>query len=173
MKCDQNLCLHLWYDLKSYFGKKKSTLGSVVPLAMFLFWFTGIDSNEQKWKWNSSGLKKDTSSYASKLNEYQICHRSRKYLPLGKRNWQEINSKMMENIFNFLTVLSHRVFSASFHVRIFILNSIGAPFDNFCKMLFCNTFLGFQSSEYITFTVSIIPPLPPTFLSVSLVQSSL
>ena len=35
MKCDQNLCLNLWYDLKSYFGKINSTLGSVVPLAMF------------------------------------------------------------------------------------------------------------------------------------------
>ena len=89
-------------------------------------------------------LKKDTSSYASKLNQYQICHRSRSYLPLGKRNWQEIISKMMKNIFNFLTVLSHRVFSASFHVGIFILNSIWAPFDYFCKMLFYNTFLGFS-----------------------------
>ena len=39
--------INLWYDLKSYFGKMNSTLGSVVPLAMFqytglkaLFWVT-------------------------------------------------------------------------------------------------------------------------------------
>ena len=32
MKCDQDLCLNLRYD----FGKMNSTLGSVVPLAMFL-----------------------------------------------------------------------------------------------------------------------------------------
>ena len=31
MKFDQDLCLNLQYD----FGKMKSTLGSVVPLAMF------------------------------------------------------------------------------------------------------------------------------------------
>ena len=41
-----------------------------------------------------------------------------------KKLAMEIISKMMENIFNFLTVLSHRVFFASFHVGIFILNSI-------------------------------------------------
>ena len=35
MKCDQDLCLNSWYDPKSYFGKQNSTLGSVVPLAMF------------------------------------------------------------------------------------------------------------------------------------------
>ena len=32
MKLDQDLCLNLQYD----FGKMNSTLGSVVPLAMFL-----------------------------------------------------------------------------------------------------------------------------------------
>ena len=32
MKFDQDLCLNLQYD----FGKMNSTLGSVVPLAMFL-----------------------------------------------------------------------------------------------------------------------------------------
>ena len=32
---DQDLCKNLWYDLKSYFGKQNSTLGCVVPLAMF------------------------------------------------------------------------------------------------------------------------------------------
>ena len=34
MKFDQDLCLNLQYD----FGKMNSTLGSVVPLAMFLLW---------------------------------------------------------------------------------------------------------------------------------------
>ena len=38
MKCDQDLCLNLWYDLKSYFGKMNSILGSVVPLAMFSYY---------------------------------------------------------------------------------------------------------------------------------------
>ena len=36
MKFDQDLCLKLWYDPIGYFGKLNSTLGSVVPLAMFL-----------------------------------------------------------------------------------------------------------------------------------------
>ena len=36
MKCDQDLCLNLWYDPIGYFGKMNSTLGSVVPLAMFI-----------------------------------------------------------------------------------------------------------------------------------------
>ena len=35
MKFDQNLCKNL-YDKRSYFGKQNSTLGSVVPLAMFV-----------------------------------------------------------------------------------------------------------------------------------------
>ena len=35
MKFDQDLCLNLQYD----FGKMNSTLGSVVPLAMFLQYF--------------------------------------------------------------------------------------------------------------------------------------
>ena len=35
MKFDQDLCLNLWYDPIGYFGKINSTLGSVVPLAMF------------------------------------------------------------------------------------------------------------------------------------------
>ena len=34
MKFDQDLCLNLQYD----FGKMNSTLGSVVPLAMFYSW---------------------------------------------------------------------------------------------------------------------------------------
>ena len=34
-KFDQDLCLNLWYDPLGYFGKMNSTLGSVVPLAMF------------------------------------------------------------------------------------------------------------------------------------------
>ena len=36
MKFEQDLCLNLWYDPIGYFGKMNSTLGSVVPLAMFL-----------------------------------------------------------------------------------------------------------------------------------------
>ena len=43
MKFEQDLCLNLWYDPIGYFGKMNSTLGSVVPLAMFSFehrfWF--------------------------------------------------------------------------------------------------------------------------------------
>ena len=35
MKFEQDLCLNLWYDPIGYFGKMNSTLGSVVPLAMF------------------------------------------------------------------------------------------------------------------------------------------
>ena len=35
MKFDQDLCLNLQYD----FGKMNSTLGSVVPLAMFSMYF--------------------------------------------------------------------------------------------------------------------------------------
>ena len=35
MKCDQDLCLNMWYDPVGYFGKMNSTLRSVVPLAMF------------------------------------------------------------------------------------------------------------------------------------------
>ena len=35
MKFDLDLCLNLWNDPIYYFGKMNSTLGSVVPLAMF------------------------------------------------------------------------------------------------------------------------------------------
>ena len=35
-KFDQDLCLNLWYDPLGYFRKMNSTLGSVVPLAMFI-----------------------------------------------------------------------------------------------------------------------------------------
>ena len=38
MKFDQDLYLNLWYDSIGYFGKMNSTLGSVVPLAMFLLY---------------------------------------------------------------------------------------------------------------------------------------
>ena len=34
-KFDQDFCLNLWYDSLGYFRKMNSTLGSVVPLAMF------------------------------------------------------------------------------------------------------------------------------------------
>ena len=40
MKFDQDLCLNLWYDPIGYFGKMNSTLGSVVPLAMFSMHFS-------------------------------------------------------------------------------------------------------------------------------------
>ena len=36
-KFDQDLCLNLWYDPLGYFGRMNSTLGSVVPLAMFCY----------------------------------------------------------------------------------------------------------------------------------------
>ena len=36
MKFDQDLFENLLYDLKKYFDNQNSTLGSVVPLAMFL-----------------------------------------------------------------------------------------------------------------------------------------
>ena len=36
MKFDQDLCLNLWYEPTGCFGKLNSTVGSVVPLAMFL-----------------------------------------------------------------------------------------------------------------------------------------
>ena len=42
MKFDQDLGLNLWYDPIGYFGKMNSALGSVVPLAMFIYiasWF--------------------------------------------------------------------------------------------------------------------------------------
>ena len=35
MKCDQDLCLNLWYDPKKLFWQDELTLGSVVPLTMF------------------------------------------------------------------------------------------------------------------------------------------
>ena len=35
IKFDQDLCLNLWYDPIGYFVKMNSTLGSVVPSAMF------------------------------------------------------------------------------------------------------------------------------------------
>ena len=36
MKFEQDLCLNLWYDPIGSFGKMNSTLGSLVPLAMFI-----------------------------------------------------------------------------------------------------------------------------------------
>ena len=44
MKFDQDLCLNLQYD----FGKMNSTLGSVVPLAMFFNWAHPLDWATQK-----------------------------------------------------------------------------------------------------------------------------
>ena len=43
MKFDHDLRLNLWYDPIGYFGKTNSTLGSVVPLAMFSY-FTIINN---------------------------------------------------------------------------------------------------------------------------------
>ena len=37
MKFDQDLCLNLYMTYSGYFGKLNSTLGSVVPLAMYSF----------------------------------------------------------------------------------------------------------------------------------------
>ena len=37
MKFDQDLCLNLYMTYSGYFGKLNSTLGSIVPLAMFSF----------------------------------------------------------------------------------------------------------------------------------------
>ena len=53
MKLDQDLCLNLLYDPLGYFGKMNSTLGSVVPLAMFsshtlLFMWPGACSDAIK-----------------------------------------------------------------------------------------------------------------------------
>ena len=43
MKFDQDLCLNLKYDL----GKMNSTLGSVVPLAMFVICDAGNDVHDR------------------------------------------------------------------------------------------------------------------------------
>ena len=52
MKCDQDLCLNLCYDLKKFnFGKMNSTLGSVVPLAMF---HNMSYVQSEKYKWNTA-----------------------------------------------------------------------------------------------------------------------
>ena len=45
MKFDQDLCLNLQYD----FGKMNSTLGSVVPLAMFLSMIKKLQNNMKKY----------------------------------------------------------------------------------------------------------------------------
>ena len=47
MKFNQVLCLNLWHDPLGYFGQLKSTLGSVLPLAMFKLW----RSNSRYSKW--------------------------------------------------------------------------------------------------------------------------
>ena len=49
-KFDQDLCLNLWYDPLGYYGKMNSTLGSVVPLAMFYFLFYKLEQNWIKLK---------------------------------------------------------------------------------------------------------------------------
>ena len=60
MKFEQDLCLNLWYDPIGYFGKMNSTLGSVVPLAMFFFylsavsWFFSAFSCHVRRSWNHS-----------------------------------------------------------------------------------------------------------------------
>ena len=51
MKFDQGMCLNLWYVLNlSYFGKLNSTLGSVVPFAMFLPF---LQSPQRSQVWNN------------------------------------------------------------------------------------------------------------------------
>ena len=56
-KFDQDLCLNLWYDPLGYFGRMNSTLGSVVPLAMFIcsltslpldFWYMKVEKPNSK-----------------------------------------------------------------------------------------------------------------------------
>ena len=49
-KFDQDLCLNLWYDPLGYFGKMNSTLGSVVPLAMFynISYIIGVNESQSE-----------------------------------------------------------------------------------------------------------------------------
>ena len=55
MKFDQDLCLNLQYD----FGKMNSTLGSVVPLAMFGLWNYYVAKRKTSNTFNPQKQKND------------------------------------------------------------------------------------------------------------------
>ena len=63
MKFEQDFCLNLWYDPISYFGKMNSTLGSVVPLAMFHYWKWEGQPNRPPCIWWSSNQSEESNTY--------------------------------------------------------------------------------------------------------------
>ena len=88
MKFNQDLCLNLWYDQIGYFGKMNSTLGSVVPLAMFLQWvvpchggfswlFRPLFRRLLNLSWTGASLLKGLQSARSRLL-HQNCTRNAK-----------------------------------------------------------------------------------------------
>ena len=59
---------------------------------IFIFWLKKM-KKINRFQWGKSEILldlKDISSYASKMNQYKRCRHFRNYLPLGKRNLQEI-----------------------------------------------------------------------------------
>ena len=62
MKFDQDLCLNLQYD----FGKMNSTLGSVVPLAMF-------ELELKSWKGGKRREKAEKADLVMQLAFWQTC----------------------------------------------------------------------------------------------------
>ena len=65
----------------------------IYPAFPLTFYFDLQVKKMNRFQWGKSEILldlKDISSYASKMNQYKRCPHFRNYLPLGKRNLQEI-----------------------------------------------------------------------------------
>ena len=72
MKYDQDLCLNLWYDLNM-----NSTLGSVVPLAMFIFMFEML-KKFQEW----IGCRSEAEWFSpERFKSSLMCHLQQNFAP--------------------------------------------------------------------------------------------
>ena len=101
VKSDQGLCLSLWYDPLGYFGKLNSTLGSVVPLAIFQI-LIRLEQHFHKYSigwmvipWSSVSLK--TSNVNLSFHQFSAPFVKR---PLQCRGWRKRKDNL-NALFNF------------------------------------------------------------------------
>ena len=76
MNFDQDLCLNLWYDPIGYFGKMNSTLGSVVPLAMFVIAIGTVLLKCLEIKFSGTRLQRESGPRGSQRSLFFFALRS-------------------------------------------------------------------------------------------------
>ena len=102
MKFDQDLCKNLQYDLRSYFGKQNSPLGSVVPLAMF-----NLLLSAYCWREVCGGKRFVTAKFVvrrSRRKKVQWTaltnHQGHSFILSAKRNEEQFLNKLIKSLVN-------------------------------------------------------------------------